>query len=241
MKRHIFLAVILLLITINLSAQQVEIYQQLGEQVEIDCISYSPDGRFVLTVGNSIPDRSMISSGVFNLIGYARDHIIGVRSVKIWDAENGRELKTLFTDFINADVRTYCGYAEYSPDGKTVMFVINRTQQRNYLNGIIRIVDVETGQTIRQIFGHTGIIYAAIFSQDGKRIVSCGNDRTIKIWNTDNGQEIRTITGHTNTVYSVAWGPGGRQIASASEHTVCPICRQRGYFRQRAERSGKPT
>ena len=186
--------IILICLTATLTAQQVEIFPQIVEDAGIDCISYSPNGMFVLTV--------------------YRNNISGVGSVKIWDAENGRELKTLYTGFRNATSRGYCSYAEYSPDGKTVLMVINGG---NDTNGIIRIVDVETGRTVRRISGHTGIVYEAFFSPDGRRIVSCGDDRTIKIWNVDTGQEIRTIN---ERAYSITWGPEGRQIASVDNNTV---------------------
>jgi WD40 repeat protein len=189
----------------NLAAQQVEIYPQIGEKVQISSITYSPDGRYVLTADSN--------------------HTSGVGSVKIWDAENGRELKTLYTGYRNASSLSFCDYAEYSPDGKTALLIMNGSEGRldNWTNGRIHIVDVETGRTLRRISGHTGYVRAAVFSQDGRRIVSAGGDKTIKIWNTENGQEIRTISGHTDGVNSVAWGPDGRQLASVSSDKTVRI------------------
>jgi WD40 repeat protein len=36
--------------------------------------------------------------------------------------------------------------------------------------------------------GHTKKINMICISNDGKKIVSCGNDKTIRIWNIDNGK-----------------------------------------------------
>jgi WD40 repeat protein len=198
MKKTITTIIVLATLAMNVFAQQVEIYPQIGQEVEISSITYSPDGRYVLTA-----DRNRTS---------------GVGNVKIWDAENGRELKTLYTGYRSANSRSFCNYAEYSPDGKTALLIVNGSEgsSYNYTNGSIRIVDVETGRTLRRISGHTGYVSASVFSSDGKRILSGGSDKTIKIWNVENGQEIRTITGHTDAVNSVAWGPGGRQLASSS-------------------------
>jgi WD40 repeat protein len=206
MKTPITTLILLASLAVNVFAQQsvaqIEIYPQIGQEVEISSITYSPDGRYVLTA-----DRNRTS---------------GVGSVKIWDAENGRELKTLYSGYRSANSRSFCNYAEYSPDGRTALLIMNGSEGGIYdfTNGRIHIVDVETGRTLRRISGHTGYVRAAIFSQDGRRIVSCGEDKTIKIWNSENGQEIRTITGHTEAISSVAWGPGGRQLASVVGDTT---------------------
>ncbi len=59
------------------------------------------------------------------------------------------------------------------------------------------------------------------FSPDGKRIVSGGQDHTLKIWDADRSIETLTLKGHTGRVTSVAFSPDGSRIASAgSDGTV---------------------
>ena len=60
------------------------------------------------------------------------------------------------------------------------------------------------------------------FSPDGHRIVSGGEDNTLRLWNADTGQPIGTpLTGHTGRVNKVAFGPDGHRIVSAGhDHTV---------------------
>ena len=59
------------------------------------------------------------------------------------------------------------------------------------------------------------------FSPDGRRIVSGGFDKTVRIWDAGTGQQIGApLTGHTKTVESVAFSPDGRRIASGGDKTV---------------------
>ena len=41
---------------------------------------------------------------------------------------------------------------------------------------------------------HTGAVFAAAFSPDGKTLVSAAADQTVKLWNVETGQRIATLT-----------------------------------------------
>jgi len=65
--------------------------------------------------------------------------------------------------------------------------------------------------------GHTGSVWSAVFSPDGRRIVSASADATICIWNSETGEMmLGPLKGHTNTVFSAVFSPDGRLIVSAS-------------------------
>lgn len=55
---------------------------------------------------------------------------------------------------------------------------------------------------------------AVAFSPDGGRIVSAGNNRTLRVWDTQTGRERRTLRGHTGWVACAAFSPDGRAILS---------------------------
>ena len=66
--------------------------------------------------------------------------------------------------------------------------------------------------------GHTAPVESVAFSPDGSRIVSGGDDRTLRLWNSDTGQQIgEPLTGHTAAVLSVALSPDGKLIASGGD------------------------
>jgi WD40 repeat protein len=64
--------------------------------------------------------------------------------------------------------------------------------------------------------GHTGNVYSVNCSPDGTRIVSGGNDGTIRIWDADTFEEILVLRGHESYVHSVCFSPDGTMLASGS-------------------------
>lgn len=66
------------------------------------------------------------------------------------------------------------------------------------------------------IFGHPNPINGCLFTPDNKRILSCSNDNTLKLWNAETGCEIFTMRGHEDWVVGFAISPDGHRIASCS-------------------------
>ena len=68
--------------------------------------------------------------------------------------------------------------------------------------------------------GHTGEVYCAAYSPDGKILATGSQDRTVKLWDSATGRERVTLRGHSNDVDAVAFSPDGRTIASAGEDST---------------------
>ena len=64
--------------------------------------------------------------------------------------------------------------------------------------------------------GHKHKVQRAIFSPNGKYIISHGWDNTIKVWDVETFSELRTLSGHTDQVWCAAVSPDNRLIASGS-------------------------
>jgi WD40 repeat protein len=61
-------------------------------------------------------------------------------------------------------------------------------------------------------------VTSVAFSPDGHRIVSGGNDATLRLWDAGTGQPIGApLAGHTDWVTSVAFSPDGHRIVSGSK------------------------
>jgi hypothetical protein len=71
----------------------------------------------------------------------------------------------------------------------------------------------------RTIFpqGHSESIYSAVYSNDGKKILSASWDGTIKEWDLETGQCIKTLERHSPSVNSAVYSKDGKRILSASK------------------------
>ncbi len=65
--------------------------------------------------------------------------------------------------------------------------------------------------------GHTKDVTCAVFSPDGKLVLSASQDKTMKLWDVATGRELRTFNGPNNRIAAVAISPDGRYAVSNDE------------------------
>ncbi len=63
--------------------------------------------------------------------------------------------------------------------------------------------------------GHTGGVTSAVFSPDGKQILTASSDYTAKLWDLQ-GNLLADLKGHTDSVNSAGFSPDGKRIVTAS-------------------------
>ena len=103
-------------------------------------------------------------------------------------------------------------------------FLPSRSIMAGYLlDRFPRIAKVAVGQSHdwprshHILRGHKEGVYAAVFSSDGRYIVSGSDDRTIRLWDAQTGSQVgNPFQGHTSKVWSVAFSSDGRHIVSGS-------------------------
>jgi WD40 repeat protein len=81
----------------------------------------------------------------------------------------------------------------------------------------VHIWDVQSGRELRQLTGHTDVIYSAKFSPDGNTIATASQDSTARLWDVQTGQELRRFTGHASPVENVAFSPNGNFILTGGD------------------------
>jgi WD40 repeat protein len=82
-----------------------------------------------------------------------------------------------------------------------------------YLCGLCR----GRAETLRTLRGHTGDVYCAQFSPDGKILATAGQDHTIRLWDLATGKVRALLRGHEADVNWAAFSPDGATLASAGD------------------------
>jgi len=171
-------------------------------------LSFSPDGRQVLSVDGNIYIRGNtirlwdVSTGCEirtfsgNFASFSPDGrqilFIDGNTIKLWDMATGREIKTFFT---GSSVFTCL----FNPD-------IRHIVSRHIDNKVItKLWNIETG---REAITFSG--YIVSFSPDGKQMLSVDGNK-IKLWDVSTGREIRPFSGN-----SALFSPDGRQFLFSS-------------------------
>jgi WD40 repeat protein len=144
----------------------------------------------------------------------------GRRSIKIWDASNGKPIR----EVIGEQRRRTLGNVQIalSPDETyLVASAIGDATRGNKPSDsdvggqfTLSLIDVESGK-VRQTFGaHAKAITQTLITANGSRILSASRDGTIKLWDTSSGQMIYSIDAHRDIVYSIDLSRDGKFILS---------------------------
>ena len=138
------------------------------------------------------PDGSRVISGSFD------------NTLKIWDLENGRIIRT----FTNTSLYNSFTTVAVTPDGSRAI--------SGSRDGTLILWDLDGSQELRRFAGHSDEIRAVIVSPDGHWAVSGSVDATLKVWDLESGRELATLSGHAGAVTSVVVTMDGRRVISGS-------------------------
>ena len=90
------------------------------------------------------------------------------KSITLWNADDGKELKKLTGHTGGVDGVAVC------PDGRRLVSAgADKT---------VRLWDADTGKELRCFRGHAGAVRAVAVSPDGKTALSGGEDHTARLW-----------------------------------------------------------
>jgi WD40 repeat protein len=129
------------------------------------------------------------------------------QSFKVWDLEN-RQL----TRAVSRGEQVFS--IAITPDGRQAICGLNPD---------LEVWDLESGQLLKTLTGHRGVVSAVAVTADGRRAVSAAHDNTIKVWNLENWQLVRTLSGHGGTSYSVAVTADARLAVSGSSDLTVKV------------------
>lgn len=100
-----------------------------------------------------------------------------------------------------------------SPDGKYIA-------SGGTIDKIIKLWDVKTGKLLKELKGHTSVIYSLQFSTDSTKLLSASGkcdelnitDDKIKLWDISSGKVIMEIKGNKESAYRAIFTPDGNNI-----------------------------
>jgi len=171
----------------------------------------------------------------------------GGKTVKVWEAQNGREVASMFTNSSVSSVAfspdgRYVAAGSYSYDktaqvwevksGKEVLSQSSDTgvafvtfsPDGKYVawggGSAIRVWDIKKAREAIQI-PHSSVHFI-IFSPDGKYILSSSTDRTARVWDVRSGSEIIKLA-HNGWVRKAIFSPDGKYIASISDERAARV------------------
>jgi WD40 repeat protein len=152
------------------------------------------------------PDGQMMATGWFD------------GTLTFFDAKTGAAMAT------NAHA-----YAEsffklaFSPNGK-LLATAGRSAGLEELAA--KIWDTATHKMVAAPPGHTDLVLDVAFTPDGKTLLTCSADDSIKFWDTTTWKEIPPSLGQKEYVSALALSPDGRRLATASKWPPTPGCRR---------------
>jgi WD40 repeat protein len=150
-------------------------------------ITFSPDGRFLVSAGGSE-------------FKPARNRGQATGQIKLWDVGAARELG----EFIGHTNKVFC--AAFSPDSKTLA--------TGSADETIRLWNATNREQRAVLTGHKDAIWSVAFSPDGTMLASAGTDRTLRLWSVATGRESAVLRGHEDEVRCVAFSPDGKTLAT---------------------------
>ncbi|MBV7333122.1 WD40 repeat domain-containing protein, partial [Chloroflexi bacterium TSY] len=89
----------------------------------------------------------------------------------------------------------------------------------------IRLWDMQSGQCLKTLTGHTNSVWSIAFSPDSRMLVSGNDDETLRWWDVQSGQCLKTLIGYTNSAWALAFSPvhkGTRNSGFRHPQTAVP-------------------
>ena len=135
------------------------------------------------------------------------------QTIGVWDVRT----RTYVGSFGQPNQELWC--LQFSPDGKWLVSAGNTYGVRVWPWQPDCIQEMKSPLELPEALV-AGFSNRATFSSDGTRLITGGQEQTVKIWDASSGDLLQTLSGHTRDVLAVAVSPDGRWLASGGEDTT---------------------
>ena len=175
------LAVVFTVLVISNTAtadEKPEIFVQMGHSDRVETMVLSEDGRYLVTGSED-------------------------KTVKLWDAGSGSEIRTFTWRFDDKyeDIES----VGISNDGRYILAGAGE--------GTVKIWDSISGKEIRSYKKHSSGVQFVRFSANGERVISIGISK-LKVWDTFTGKDIKSI----DDIVGIGMSPANNYVLSGNTY-----------------------
>lgn len=204
-----------------------EVQRYRGHTDAVTSVCFSPEGQFVLTTAGRGSDGGSIR----------RDN-----TARMWDTKTGKEIWRFALPIGAGDLHS----AAFSTDGKRILtaaavtasiydvktgeevmdfplvapsFSPDRRTVLGWLSGAMthaHLLDAETGKQLHRFTGHTARVRSAVFSPDGKLVLTASMDGTARTWDPKTGKQVQQFTDHNGIVLHASFSADGQTVMTIS-------------------------
>src|SRR5262249_59112243 len=109
-----------------------------------------------------------------------------------------------------------------SPDGTRIVTGRAADREREAGDGgEVTVWDAQTGQVLHAFKGHSGPVWSAAFSPDGRRLVSGSGESQsgpgeVRVWTLQTTQAALAFAAHQGPITAASCSPNGPHVVSAS-------------------------
>ena len=123
----------------------------------------------------------------------------------VWDATTGNVIRRLTNPGDPRQIK--CGVGSFSPDGRILPVFTTLG---------IQLCEPISGKVYREIVTANNSDQTAVFSADGRMLLTAGDSKKLQLFEVATGRERLAFSGHTIYICSAAISSDGRLLASAS-------------------------
>ncbi len=173
----------------------------------VHAVAFSADGRLLAVAGGLAARAGLVT--LFDTANWQPTASLAEHGDVVYDVAFSPNKPTLATASLDKTARVW-----NLIDLKS--HISNRNSQTNPKSqASITQFPVPTPQSALTLTGHADSVYGVAFTPDGKRLVTCGKDRSIKVYKVETWELERTLAGHNEDVLALAVGPDSTHLVSA--------------------------
>ena len=163
-----------------------------GHKSRILQLAFTADGRSVLTAAGGVEEKD------------GKESVAADSTLRRRDAATGKESER----WLMAD--TGIAAAAFSPDGRVAAFAPAGPGAK----GEVFLWDLREKRRLHTLLRHTKVVRCLAFSDDGRQLLSGGEDNLLILWDAATGKPLQEMKGHTNAPNQAAFSPDGKLSTS---------------------------